>query len=138
MLLYRKALDLRDRVALASFSATELPLVVAITTIAIDKGEMRPTTAASLVGAAVLSTAIFPLVGLRLRGSQAQARGRLRAQVELVAPSRSGADVGFASVVSLGTIAERSLSAALRSSPSESSAGIASKSPIRPKLSAPS
>ncbi|HEX7293076.1 MAG TPA: cation:proton antiporter, partial [Solirubrobacterales bacterium] len=75
MLLYRKALDLRDRLALASFSATELPLVVAITTIAIDKGEMRPTTAASLVGAAVLSTAIFPLVGLRLRGSRAGVEG---------------------------------------------------------------
>jgi hypothetical protein len=41
--------------------------VVAITTIAIDQGHMRPSTAASLVGAAILSTTIFPLVGLRLR-----------------------------------------------------------------------
>jgi Kef-type K+ transport system membrane component KefB len=70
LLLYRRVLDLRDRAALAMFSATELPLVVAITTIAVGRGEMRETTAASLVGAAVLSTAIYPLIGLRLRGSR--------------------------------------------------------------------
>ena len=70
MLLYRRILDLRDRVALAAFSATELPLVVAITTIAIDRGHMRASTAASLIGAAILSTAIYPLIGLRLRGDR--------------------------------------------------------------------
>jgi Kef-type K+ transport system membrane component KefB len=75
LLLYVKQLDLRDRLALAFFSSTELPLVVAITTIAIDKGEMRGTTAASLVGAAIISTAVFPLVGLRLRGSRAAPEG---------------------------------------------------------------
>ena len=71
LLLYRKQLDRQARLALAFFSATELPLVVAITTIAIDQGHMRPSTAASLVGAAILSTMIFPLVGLRLRASAA-------------------------------------------------------------------
>ena len=71
MLLYRRLFDARDRVALAFFSATQLPLVVAITTIAVDEGHMRSSTAASLVGAAVLSTAIFPLVGLRLRAERA-------------------------------------------------------------------
>ncbi|MBA2507071.1 MAG: hypothetical protein H0V29_14200 [Thermoleophilaceae bacterium] len=40
---------------------------MAITTIAVDRGHMRPVTAASLVCAAVLSTAIYPLLGLRLR-----------------------------------------------------------------------
>ncbi|MCB0865234.1 MAG: cation:proton antiporter [Solirubrobacterales bacterium] len=70
MVLYVKEMEIRDRVALAFFSATELPLVVAITTIAIDNGKMHGTTAASLVGAAVLSTAIYPLIGLRLRGSR--------------------------------------------------------------------
>jgi hypothetical protein len=67
LLLYRAVLDARDRVALAFFSATQLPLVVAITTIAVDVARMRISTAAALVGAAILSTAIFPLVGLRLR-----------------------------------------------------------------------
>lgn len=67
LLLYRAVLSARDRLALAFFSSTQLPLVVAITTIAIEQGHMRTTTAASLVAAAILSTAIFPLVGLALR-----------------------------------------------------------------------
>jgi Kef-type K+ transport system membrane component KefB len=67
LLLYRKALALRDRVALAFFSATELPLVVAITTLATEAGHMETSTAAGLVGAAIVSTLVFPLVGLRLR-----------------------------------------------------------------------
>ncbi|MDQ3103552.1 MAG: cation:proton antiporter, partial [Actinomycetota bacterium] len=75
LLLYRKALDARDRAALAFFSATELPLVVAITAIAVDNGDMTATTAASLVGAAILSTALFPLIALRLRGDRAGVGG---------------------------------------------------------------
>ncbi len=75
LVLYAKRLDLRDRFALAFFSSTELPLVVAITTIAVDKGEMRELTSAALVGAAILSTALFPLIGLRLRGSRAAPEG---------------------------------------------------------------
>jgi Kef-type K+ transport system membrane component KefB len=71
--LYRRLLDRTDRLALGLFSATELPLVVAITTIAVDQGHMRPSTAASLVGAAILSTMIFPVLALRLRGDRARA-----------------------------------------------------------------
>ena len=67
LLLYRHEFERRDRLALGFFSATQLPLVVAITTIAVEQGHMRSSTAASLVGAAVLSTTIFPLVALRLR-----------------------------------------------------------------------
>jgi Kef-type K+ transport system membrane component KefB len=67
MLLYRGLLSARERAALAFYSATELPLVVAITTIAIDAGEMRSSTAAGLVGAAMLSTLIYPFVGMALR-----------------------------------------------------------------------
>jgi Kef-type K+ transport system membrane component KefB len=67
LLLYRRVLGARDRLALAFYSATELPLVVAITTIAIDAGKMRASTAAGLVGAAMLSTLVFPFVGLALR-----------------------------------------------------------------------
>ena len=66
-LLYRNVLALRDRAALAFYSATELPLVVAITTIAIDGGKMRPSTAAGLVGAAMLSTLVYPFVAMALR-----------------------------------------------------------------------
>lgn len=70
LLLYGRALPVRDRIALGFFSATQLPLVVAITTIALSAGKMRPSTASALVGAAMLSTLIFPLVGLRLRAGR--------------------------------------------------------------------
>jgi Kef-type K+ transport system membrane component KefB len=63
MLLYRGVLRSRQRVALAFYSSTELPLVVAITTIATETGHMKTSTAAGLVGAAMLSTLIFPFVG---------------------------------------------------------------------------
>ena len=76
LLLYGKVLDARDRLALAFFSSTQLPLVVAITTIALDAGKMRTSTAAALVGAAILSTLVFPLVGLHLR------RGRTEGDLE--------------------------------------------------------
>ncbi|HEV7773861.1 MAG TPA: cation:proton antiporter [Conexibacter sp.] len=71
LLLYRKVLDTRERAALALFSATELPLVVAITTIAVDEGHMRSSTAASLILAAICSTAIYPILALRLRAGAA-------------------------------------------------------------------
>jgi Kef-type K+ transport system membrane component KefB len=67
MLLYRGVLAARDRAALGFYSATELPLVVAITTIATESGHMKTSTAAGLVGAAMLSTLVFPFVGLALR-----------------------------------------------------------------------
>jgi Kef-type K+ transport system membrane component KefB len=67
MLLYRGILRVRDRLALAFYSATELPLVVAITTIAVNEGHMRSSTAAALVGAAIVSALVFPLIAMHLR-----------------------------------------------------------------------
>jgi Kef-type K+ transport system membrane component KefB len=75
MLLYRGVLPLReDRLALALFSATQLPLVVAITTLAVEEGHMRSSTAAALVGAGALSTLAGPLHGLRMRRIAAEKR----------------------------------------------------------------
>ena len=68
LLLYRRVLGRRDRLALALMSSTQLPLVLAITALATASGHMRASTAAALVGGAVLSTLIFPFLGLRLRG----------------------------------------------------------------------
>jgi len=68
LLLYRGVLGRRDRVALALLCSTQLPLVLAITALATAGGHMRPSTAAALVGAAVLSTLVFPVLGLRVRG----------------------------------------------------------------------
>ena len=72
MLLYRGVLDLRERSTLAIFCATELPLVVAITTLATESGKMTSSTAAGLVGAAIVSTLVYPFIGLamRRRGSE--------------------------------------------------------------------
>jgi Kef-type K+ transport system membrane component KefB len=75
MLLYRGVLDARDRAALAFYSATELPLVVAITTIAVETGHMRTSTSAGLVGAAMMSTLVFPFVGLALRKGSTRPEG---------------------------------------------------------------
>ena len=73
LLLYRGVLSARDRAALAFYSSTELPLVVAITTIAVEVGRMKTSTAAGLVGAAMLSTLIYPFVGLALRKGATEA-----------------------------------------------------------------
>jgi Kef-type K+ transport system membrane component KefB len=78
LLLYRRVLDARERTALALMSSTQLPLVLAITTVASSTGHMRSSTAAALVGAAVLSTLVFPVLGLRLRGDlEAEREARL-------------------------------------------------------------
>ena len=51
----------------ALYSGTALPLVVAITEVGLATGRMRADSAVALVGAAVLSVLIFPLVALALR-----------------------------------------------------------------------
>ena len=79
LLLYRSVLGLRNRFALAVYSATELPLVVAITTLAIEQGHMRSSTAAGLVGAAIVSTLVFPLVAARIRQGGEPVRGPIEA-----------------------------------------------------------
>jgi Kef-type K+ transport system membrane component KefB len=68
LLLYGGVLGTRDRLALACYSATALPMVVAITEVATDDGHMRSSTAAALVGAALISTLVFPSLGHALRG----------------------------------------------------------------------
>ena len=56
--------DPNHRRALVFFSATALPLVVAITTLGVEAQQMRPSTAASLVGAGMISVILFPLLGM--------------------------------------------------------------------------
>jgi Kef-type K+ transport system membrane component KefB len=66
-LLVRQDLDLSARVALALLSATQLPLVVAITEVGLRNGGLRPETAASLVGAGMASVLLFPIAALAMR-----------------------------------------------------------------------
>ncbi|MFH8487716.1 cation:proton antiporter [Streptomyces longisporoflavus] len=56
-----------ERRALTLYSSTCLPLVVAITTIGLDDGAVQKGEAAALVGAAMLSVLLFPLLALRVR-----------------------------------------------------------------------
>jgi Kef-type K+ transport system membrane component KefB len=62
-----------DRAVLGMFGATQLPMVVAITTIGTQAGRLDSGTAAALVGAGMLSVLLFPLIALRLRGEAAPA-----------------------------------------------------------------
>ncbi|MFF9848052.1 cation:proton antiporter domain-containing protein [Streptomyces litmocidini] len=55
------------RRGLVLYGSTALPLVVAITTIGVDDGEMAAGEATALVGAAVLSVLLFPLLAMKLR-----------------------------------------------------------------------
>lgn len=66
MLFYRRVLPADELPPLALLASTQLPLVVAITTIGLDNGEMHPSTAAALVSAAVLTVLVFPSLSLRM------------------------------------------------------------------------
>ena len=66
LLVYRKTLALRQRFEMMFLTATALPLLVALSEIGIDSGVMLPQNAAALVGAGVLSVAVFPLVAIRV------------------------------------------------------------------------
>lgn len=66
-LLARRDIPRRDAAPLALFSATALPMVVAITEIGVATGDMSRDTAASMVGAGMLSVLLFPLLALALR-----------------------------------------------------------------------
>jgi Kef-type K+ transport system membrane component KefB len=65
-LLTRAELPGRERVALALLTASALPLVVAITEVATEGGRLATDDAAALVGAAMLSLLLFPLVATAL------------------------------------------------------------------------
>jgi len=82
-LLYARVLVGRDRAALALLSSTSLPLIVAITAIAVDGGRMETDTAAALVGAGMLSVLLFPLLALAVRARPRSAGGDLATEVPL-------------------------------------------------------
>jgi Kef-type K+ transport system membrane component KefB len=71
LLIPHRELDIKSRLALGFLSATELPLVIAIVTIGVESGRLRPETAASLVGAGMVSVLLFPITALSLRRSTA-------------------------------------------------------------------
>ena len=66
LLVYRASLTMRERIEMTFLTATTLPLLVALSEIGIASGVMLPQNAAALVGAGVLSIAIFPLIATSL------------------------------------------------------------------------
>ncbi|MFF0554463.1 cation:proton antiporter [Streptomyces sp. NPDC004266] len=66
-LLAPRDLDREERRGLVLYGSTALPLVVAITTIGVEDKEMAAGEAAALVGAAMLSVLVFPLLAMKSR-----------------------------------------------------------------------
>jgi Kef-type K+ transport system membrane component KefB len=60
--LYRKDLSKNERLPFALYSATALPMVVAISAIGVHTSRMRSDVAAALVGAGLLSVLLFPTI----------------------------------------------------------------------------
>jgi Kef-type K+ transport system membrane component KefB len=69
LLVYRRALTVRQRVEMTFITATTLPLLIALVEIGQRDGVMIPANAAALVGAGVLSVLVYPLVAVRLHRS---------------------------------------------------------------------
>ena len=63
-LLYRKDLPRHDVMSLGLLQSAALPLLVVITELGVETGQMRADNAAALVGAGLLSVVLFPIIGL--------------------------------------------------------------------------
>ena len=64
LLVYRRALPLRQRVEMTFITATTMPLLIALAAIGLSTGAMIPANAAALVGAGVLSVLFYPLIAV--------------------------------------------------------------------------
>jgi fatty acid desaturase len=66
LLVYRRALAPVQRLEMTFITATSLPLLIALAAVGEQDGVMLPATAASLIGAGVLSVLVFPLIAVGL------------------------------------------------------------------------
>ena len=74
LLIYRSALPRPQRLELVPLMATALPLLVALSEIGLETGEMLPENAAALVGAGVLSVLVFPSIAVAIDRRMAASR----------------------------------------------------------------
>jgi Kef-type K+ transport system membrane component KefB len=86
VLLYRNDIARWDLAPLALFSATGLPLIVAISEIGVATGRMRTDNAAALVGAAMISVFLFPFCALLLRSRHIRSTAEWSAQRVAASP----------------------------------------------------
>lgn len=63
----------RDRVAVALYGATGLPIIVAVTAIGVDEKLISSGLASALVGAGMLSVLLYPLIGTMVRRERVSA-----------------------------------------------------------------
>lgn len=56
----------RDRISMGLFGSTALPIIVAVTTIGVEAGDMDSGTASALVGAGLLSLVLYPLIAIAI------------------------------------------------------------------------
>jgi Kef-type K+ transport system membrane component KefB len=66
LLVYRRALAPVQRLEMTFITATTLPLLIALAAVGEQDGVMLPATAASMIGAGVLSVLVFPLIAVGL------------------------------------------------------------------------
>src|SRR5215468_5721794 len=90
LLVYRRALPLRQRAEMTFITATTMPLLIALAAIGLSDGVMIPANAAALVGAGVLSVLVYPAIAVALarRGRTAPA-----------GPDAAAADLGAGGIV---------------------------------------
>ena len=72
-LLSARELGARSTASLALFSATGLPLIVAVIEVGEERGEIDTHVAAALVGAGMISVLVYPLLALALSGRETRA-----------------------------------------------------------------
>jgi Kef-type K+ transport system membrane component KefB len=65
----------RARRAIALYAATGLPLIVAITSIGVERGTLKASTAAAMVGAGMLSVLLYPFLALKVSGDRRTPQG---------------------------------------------------------------
>lgn len=61
---YAGGLDLRDSAAVAFFSATGLPIIVAVTSVSVEAGQMTSENASTLVAAGAATVLLCPLLAI--------------------------------------------------------------------------
>jgi len=94
LLVYRRALPLRQRAEMTFITATTMPLLIALAAIGLSTGVMLPANAAALVGAGVLSVLVYPLIAIAL----ARRGGTVPAGPDAAAAERgAGGDGGIVS-----------------------------------------
>ncbi len=74
LVIYKNVLAKSDLPALALLSSTTLSLVVAITYLGGQTGQMTPGHASALVGAAIVTVTLFPMLANMIRAPSAEAR----------------------------------------------------------------